>query len=56
MAAINNVLPGARKAVPYINETGESSQIFRSLLYQQISVIFCWKVLELNKVNLVFGH
>ncbi|EKM82993.1 hypothetical protein AGABI1DRAFT_69103 [Agaricus bisporus var. burnettii JB137-S8] len=33
MAAINNVLPGARKSVPYINET----------------ILFCWKVLELNK-------
>jgi hypothetical protein len=23
MAAINNVLPGARKAIPHINETGQ---------------------------------
>ncbi|KAF9452228.1 hypothetical protein P691DRAFT_795201 [Macrolepiota fuliginosa MF-IS2] len=33
MAVINNVLPGSRKAIPHINET----------------IIFCWKVIELNK-------
>ncbi|KXN82544.1 Protein HID1 [Leucoagaricus sp. SymC.cos] len=33
MAAINNVLPGSRKAIPHINET----------------IIFFWKILELNK-------
>ncbi|KAJ7135027.1 high-temperature-induced dauer-formation protein-domain-containing protein [Mycena crocata] len=33
MATMNNLLPGARKSVPYINET----------------VIFFWKMVELNK-------
>ncbi|KAJ7098145.1 high-temperature-induced dauer-formation protein-domain-containing protein [Mycena belliarum] len=33
MATMNNLLPGARKSVPYINET----------------VIFFWKMIELNK-------
>ncbi|KAG6878097.1 hypothetical protein C0992_008585 [Termitomyces sp. T32_za158] len=32
-AAMNNILPGSRKAVPYINE----------------SIIFFWKMIELNK-------
>ncbi|KAJ6623397.1 high-temperature-induced dauer-formation protein-domain-containing protein [Mycena sp. CBHHK59/15] len=33
MATMNNLLPGARKSVPYINET----------------IIFFWKMIELNK-------
>ncbi|KAG5652956.1 hypothetical protein H0H81_002964 [Sphagnurus paluster] len=33
MATMNNLLPGARKSVPYINET----------------IIFFWKAIELNK-------
>ncbi|KAJ7285605.1 high-temperature-induced dauer-formation protein-domain-containing protein [Mycena rebaudengoi] len=33
MATMNNLLPGARKSVPYINET----------------VIFLWKMIELNR-------
>ncbi|KAF5387064.1 hypothetical protein D9615_001793 [Tricholomella constricta] len=33
MATMNNLLPGARKSVPYVNET----------------VIFLWKMIELNK-------
>ncbi|KAJ6455814.1 high-temperature-induced dauer-formation protein-domain-containing protein [Mycena sanguinolenta] len=33
MATMNNLLPGARKSIPYINET----------------VIFFWKMIELNK-------
>ncbi|KAJ7694128.1 high-temperature-induced dauer-formation protein-domain-containing protein [Mycena rosella] len=33
MATMNNLLPGARKSIPYINET----------------VIFFWKMVELNK-------
>ncbi|KAF8892642.1 high-temperature-induced dauer-formation protein-domain-containing protein [Infundibulicybe gibba] len=33
MAATNNLLPGARKAIPYISET----------------IIFFWKMIELNK-------
>lgn len=54
MSSINNLLPGARKSNPYIPETGESCDCEdrQCLMMALRSVIFFWKVIELNKVRL----
>ncbi|CAK5279543.1 unnamed protein product, partial [Mycena citricolor] len=48
MATMNMLLPGARKSIPYINETGQFSLLTRMIL-TSLSVLFFWKMIELNK-------
>lgn len=50
MATISNVLPGSRKAIPHINETSQLCHCDRDK-HSRVTVIFCWKILDLNKVD-----
>jgi hypothetical protein len=53
MAAMSNLLPGARKSIPYMVETGGCSILLGEGDYvSELSpVIFFWKMIELNKVR-----
>jgi hypothetical protein len=54
MASYNNLLPGSRKGVPYILETGMfigHHYAAEGHFHMYFLVIFLWKMIELNKVN-----
>ena len=53
MASTNNLLPGAKKSIPYVVDTGK----FRYGNTDHVdfnagsTVVFLWKMVELNKVR-----
>ncbi len=52
LASVNNLLPGARKSIPYIAEIGEFHLFDITLDADVASVLFLWKMIELNKVGI----
>jgi hypothetical protein len=55
MATMNNLLPGAKKSVPYVNETGKFLSHARWDVPHVSAVLFFWKMIELNKVGETTG-
>lgn len=54
MAAINNLLPGSKRPIPYLLETGMYASITQGDVSHALSVVFFWKMIELNKVNMTY--
>lgn len=55
MASVNNLLPGAKKSIPYVVDTGKLAISWTGSLSLTVgAVIFLWKMLELNKVCMLF--
>src|ERR1700722_18478458 len=50
VANTNNLLPGAKKSIPYVTETGGLLPFLFRTISKDAQVIFFWKMIELNKV------